>query len=57
MEAGGRRVPRRADVVIIGGGVMGVSTAFHLAALGCRDVVVVEREEVLGAGSTGRSAG
>lgn len=57
MEAGGRRVPRRADVVIIGGGVMGVSTAFHLAALGCRDVVVVEREEALGAGSTGRSAG
>lgn len=50
-------LPRRAEVVIIGGGVVGVSTAYHLAALGCADVVVVEREDALGTGSTGRSAG
>ncbi|MBE3598900.1 MAG: FAD-binding oxidoreductase [Limnochordaceae bacterium] len=52
-----RAFPLRADVVVIGGGVVGVSTAYHLAALGHADVVVVEREEALGMGSTGRSAG
>ncbi|WP_324717115.1 FAD-binding oxidoreductase [Carboxydochorda subterranea] len=52
-----RAFPLRADVVVIGGGVVGVSTAYHLAALGRADVVVVEREEALGMGSTGRSAG
>lgn len=43
-------------VVIIGGGVMGISTAFHLAEAGVRDVVVVERGE-LGSGSTSKAAG
>ncbi len=46
-----------ADVVIIGGGCMGASTAFHLARLGIHDVVLVERETLLGSGSTGRNAG
>ena len=46
-----------ADVVIVGGGCMGASVAFHLAARGVRNVVLVEREPVLGAGSTGRNAG
>lgn len=46
-----------ADVVIVGGGCMGVSVAYHLARAGMRDVVVVEREPTLGAGSTGRCAG
>ena len=46
-----------ADVVVIGGGCMGVSVAYHLARTGMRDVVVVEREAMLGAGSTGRCAG
>jgi len=46
----------RADVVIIGGGAMGASTAFHLAASGVRDVVLLERE-ALASGSTSRSAG
>ncbi|MBM2809695.1 MAG: dependent oxidoreductase [Chloroflexi bacterium] len=46
----------RADVVIIGGGVIGASIAFHLAQRGLTDVVIVERS-ALGAGSTGRSAG
>ncbi|MFI5245246.1 MAG: NAD(P)/FAD-dependent oxidoreductase [Gemmatimonadales bacterium] len=46
-----------ADVVIIGGGCMGASTAWHLARLGITNVVLLERETALGAGSTGRNAG
>lgn len=45
-----------ADVVVIGGGVMGTSIAFHLAEAGVRDVVLVERDE-LGSGSTCKAAG
>ncbi|WP_235036686.1 FAD-binding oxidoreductase [Actinomadura sp. K4S16] len=45
-----------ADVVVIGGGVMGTSVAFHLAEAGVRRVVLVERDE-LGSGSTSRAAG
>ena len=47
---------RRADVIIIGGGVTGASIAFHLAALGARDVLLLERQ-FLAAGGTGRSVG
>ena len=46
-----------ADVVIIGGGCMGASVAYHLAKMGITDVVLVEREETLGTGATGRNAG
>lgn len=46
----------RASVVVIGGGVMGVSTAFHLAEAGYEDVVVVEADQ-LGSGSTSKAAG
>ncbi|MFE0473315.1 NAD(P)/FAD-dependent oxidoreductase [Streptomyces sp. NPDC058947] len=49
-------VPRTAGVVIVGGGVMGTSIAFHLAEAGVRDVVVVERGE-LGQGSSGKPIG
>jgi glycine/D-amino acid oxidase-like deaminating enzyme len=49
-------VTRTADVVVIGGGVTGVSIAFHLAGLGVRRVVVLERR-FLAAGGTGRSVG
>jgi sarcosine oxidase, subunit beta len=49
--------PRAADVVIAGGGVMGASTAYHLAKRGVTDVVLVEREPFLGAMSTGQCAG
>ena len=49
-------LPARADVVIIGGGAVGASTAFHLATGGVPDVVVLERE-TLASGSTSRSAG
>jgi len=48
--------PTSASVVVVGGGVIGLSTAYHLAAAGVRDVVLVERDE-LGSGSTCRAAG
>ena len=47
---------RHAEVVIIGGGVTGASIAFHLAASGLRDVLVLERHS-LASGGTGRSVG
>lgn len=46
-----------ADVVIIGGGIVGASIAYQLTAAGCRNVVVVERESSQGKGSTGKSMG
>lgn len=49
-------LPSDASVVIIGGGVMGLSTAYHLALAGVRDVVLVEQAE-LGSGSTCKAAG
>jgi len=45
---------RTADVVVIGGGANGTSTAFHLALLGVRNVVLLERRQ-LAAGATGKS--
>jgi sarcosine oxidase subunit beta len=50
-------LPKTADAVIIGGGVMGVSTAYHLAARGCRNVILLERNDFLGSESTGKCAG
>ncbi len=44
----------RADVVIIGGGIMGTSLAFALTQLGVRDVMIVERR-TLAAGASGRT--
>ncbi len=46
----------KASVVIIGGGIFGCSSAYHLAKGGRRDVVVIERNE-LGSGATAQSAG
>jgi len=46
-----------ADVVIIGGGIVGSSIAYHLVAAGCRNVLVLERETAQGKGSTGKSMG
>ncbi len=49
-------LPAAARIVVIGGGVAGASVAHHLAQLGERDVVVLERDE-LTSGSTFHSAG
>jgi sarcosine oxidase, subunit beta len=46
-----------ADVVIIGGGIVGASIAYHLVEAGCRDVLIVERERAQGMGSSGKGAG
>jgi sarcosine oxidase, subunit beta len=56
MSRTGRDLPPTAAVVIIGGGLMGLSTACHLAAAGVRDVVLVERG-TFGSGSTCKAAG
>jgi sarcosine oxidase subunit beta len=45
------------EVVIIGGGIVGSSIAYHLTAAGCKDVLVIEREYSQGKGSTGKSMG
>ncbi len=50
-------LPAAAEVVIVGGGVMGASTVWHLARRGCRDVLLLEREPLFGAGATGLCAG
>lgn len=49
--------PTTADIVIIGGGVMGASAAYHLAARGMQNIVLLEKEEFFGTGATGRCAG
>jgi sarcosine oxidase subunit beta len=49
-------LPRTASVVVIGGGVVGCSIAYHLARRGQRDVLVLERDAV-GAGTTSKAAG
>lgn len=46
-----------ADVVIIGGGIVGSSIAWHLTHAGCKSVLVIERESSQGKGSTGKSMG
>src|SRR5262245_19757565 len=46
-----------ADVVIVGGGCMGASVAYHLTRLGITNIVLVEREKLLGTGSTAKNAG
>jgi sarcosine oxidase subunit beta len=46
-----------ADVVLIGGGIVGSSIAYHLVAAGCKNVLVIERETAQGKGSTGKSMG
>jgi sarcosine oxidase subunit beta len=46
-----------ADAVIIGSGIVGSSVAYHLAEQGCTNVLVVEREQHQGKGSTGKSMG
>jgi sarcosine oxidase subunit beta len=46
-----------AEVVIIGGGIVGSSIAYHLTSAGCSNVLIVEREPQQGMGSTAKSMG
>jgi cation diffusion facilitator CzcD-associated flavoprotein CzcO len=50
------QLPKQANVVIIGGGIIGCSIAYHLGHMGCRDVVLLERDE-LTSGTTWHAAG
>src|SRR5688572_29056104 len=49
-------LPARASVVVVGGGVIGLTTAYHLARAGVRDVLLLDQDE-FGSGSTCRAAG
>ncbi len=46
-----------AEVVIVGGGIVGASVAYHLTQAGCHNVLIIERETHQGKGSTGKSMG
>ncbi|GAB3318189.1 FAD-binding oxidoreductase [Geodermatophilus aquaeductus] len=56
MTGPSRQVPASASVVVIGGGVMGLATAYELARAGVPDVVLLDRD-AFGAGSTCKAAG
>ena len=49
-------LPQRASVVIVGGGIVGCSLAYHLTLRGCTDVVLLERKQ-LTCGTTWHAAG
>lgn len=49
-------IPSRAEAIVIGAGVVGTSIAYHLAARGCTDVVVLERNRIA-QGASGDGAG
>jgi glycine cleavage system aminomethyltransferase T/glycine/D-amino acid oxidase-like deaminating enzyme len=51
-----RALPDRAQVIVIGGGIVGCSVAYHLTKRGCRDVVLLERHQ-LTSGTTWHAAG
>ncbi len=55
-EAVGGELPSRAQYVVVGGGVIGTSIAYHLALLGATDVVLLERQQ-LTSGTTWHAAG
>ena len=56
MSAKNTTIPEQAQVVIVGGGIIGCSVAYHLTKLGWTDVVVLERHQ-LTAGTTWHAAG
>lgn len=47
----------KSEIVIAGAGVIGASVAFHLARRGCRDILVLDRGDDFGAGSTSKATG
>jgi 4-methylaminobutanoate oxidase (formaldehyde-forming) len=51
-----KALPEYAQVVVIGGGIIGCSVAYHLAEMGCREVVLLERDQ-LTSGTTWHAAG
>lgn len=51
-----KQIPERAQVVIVGGGIVGCSIAYHLTKRGCTDVVVLEQNQ-LTSGTTWHAAG
>jgi glycine/D-amino acid oxidase-like deaminating enzyme/glycine cleavage system aminomethyltransferase T len=55
-ECGVIEIPKRAQVVIVGGGIVGCSTAYHLTLRGIADVVLLERKQ-LTSGTTWHAAG
>ena len=44
-------LPKTADIVIIGGGVMGASIAYHLAVRGAKNIILLEKEQFFGQGA------
>ncbi len=56
MEKKNINLPKNANIVIIGGGIIGCSIAYHLGHMGCKDVVLLERDE-LTSGTTWHAAG
>jgi len=48
---------KNAEIIIIGGGVVGASVAYHLTTRGIKDVLILEREAEQGKGSTGKATG
>jgi len=48
---------RKTEIIIIGGGVIGASVAYHLTMRGAKDVLILEREAEQGNGSTGKATG
>ncbi len=55
-DTNSKSIPRQADVVIIGGGIVGCSIAYHLTKIGITNVVVLERKQ-LTSGTTWHAAG
>ena len=56
MASGINKLPTSSEVVVIGCGIIGASVAYHLTKMGCKDVLVVERDEPT-SGTTWHSAG
>src|SRR5258708_38174700 len=53
---GARTIPDRAQVIVVGGGIIGTSVAYHLAHMGMKDVLLLERDR-LASGTTWHAAG
>ena len=53
---GARTIPDRAQVIVVGGGIIGTSVAYHLAHMGMKDVLLLERDR-LTSGTTWHAAG